>query len=210
MESCPFCAAVRAHRSTPAVAVALDRLRDEVTVSMLATTSTVPVAAGSRVRDYKRARSIRKKPFQRALEALAFGPLPIGLLVEDVYGPPVDDAEEMELRRQRVAQMLRNQIRLGRVERVGWGVYALAGRADGMRRRTASDCREILADPNVQPAGGLTVAEIADRFDVSVELVHRWIYRLRREGVPIVSRRDPPRPGRGSPPARYSVAQEVA
>lgn len=192
---CPFCSAVHQHRGVPAVAVALDRLRDEVTVAMLALTSLVTEANGHRRRAYRRGRSIRKKLFERALAALAFGPLPIALLVEEVYGPAAVDAEEAGLRRARIESLMSRQAREGRVVRVGYGVYALPGRTQGMRVRTAEDCLRILADPHVLPAGGLTVLEIADRFDVSVETVHGWIHRLRREGVPIVARRGDYGPG---------------
>lgn len=144
----------------------------------------------------------RRLPYQRLMAALASGPLPICLLVQEVYGHDRVDADEARRRRQCMQRLLTLRARRGEIVRVGNGVYALPGKTDGMRLRTQADCLALLTDP-----GGLTVFELADRLEAPVATVHCWLSRLRDRGHRIVGE---PQPrvagGRGWPPRKWRVA----
>lgn len=200
-----FCATMADHLGNPAVARALDRLRDEVTIAECVRSTPAETSIGRR-RNWQQVRSIRKKPHERILAALGDGPLPLSLLVDEVYGLETVDADEANLRNQRIRAVLSRLSRAGQLVRVGHGFYALPDCRDRMKHRTRGDCLRILSDPRVQPAGGLTVHDIAARLDVNVGTVRVWLQRLREDGAPIVGRIDRIR----SNPWRWWVAREGA
>lgn len=208
--ACRLCDAIREAGNDPAVARLVDRLTDELTVVLLARDTPVNCASPPEEMTVRSGYSGSGAGFRRALVALGFGPLLLRELVLEVYPHPTDDADEAALRVQRVQMLLRRLIEKGEVERVAHGTYALAHQGSRhAHQSTIGDCRRILADPRVQPAGGLTAREIADRLDMPVGTIRTWLFRLRYRGTPIVTT-PVAFAGVGSGGFRYRLGEEVA
>lgn len=182
---CTFCDALARVRDDPAVARLLDRLRDEATVALCRMTGVdVPE---------ERARDPARK---RMLRALVHGPLLLRELVDEAYPVPTSDPEEAALRRGGVRSTLYRLVLDGTLVRLARGRFALPGALAGERPvATVDDCLRILADPNVNPPG-LTSRELADRLDVPVTTLRKWLERLRDQDAPIAAVPEPnPRGG---------------
>lgn len=171
---CRFCDALARVRDDPTVARLLDRLADEATVvAMRRTGVEVPE---HRVRDPARVRMLR---------ALAHGPLLMHELIDEAYPIPAADAEDASLRRSRIRTTLYRMVLEEVLVRLGRGKYALPGALAGEEpTATIDDCRRILADPRVNPAG-LTSREIAERLDIRHPTVRKWLELLRDRGAPL-------------------------
>lgn len=197
-----FCGVLARHLDVPAVARALDRLRDEVTVAACVATGLGELPE-HRVRGPDRKRMIR---------ALGFGPLFLRELIAEVYPLPTPDAEEVALRAQRVKCIAHRLVALGVLVRPARGLYALAAfgpRPDPVA--SMDDCRRVLADPHVNPPG-LTAREIAERLDIPLPTIQKWLERLRDRGAGIVVTPEA-NPAGGPRRHRYRIeqaAREVA
>lgn len=192
---CRFCDALASLRDEPAVMRLLDALRDEATVALMLRTGRVEPPL-HRVRGDDR---------KRMLRALSFGSLLLREMVQEVYPTPSRDPEETELRAARVKAIAHRLTSLGVLVRLSRGRFALA--EGGPRERasaTMDDCRRILADPHVNPPG-LTAKEVADRLDIPITTVQKWLERLRGRGAPIVVAPDPDYPRR----YRYRVVPDA-
>lgn len=175
---CLFCDMLASVLDDPAVARLLDKLRDEATVALMTRTGTV--VPEHRVRDPSR---------KRMLRALSFGSLLLREMVDEAYPIRSVDPEENELRYARIKTIAHRLTQLGVIKRLGRGRYALAGVREEPPA-TIDDCRRILADPHVNPPG-LTAREIADRLDIPIPTIQKWLERLKDRGAPIVVRPDP-------------------
>jgi DNA-binding transcriptional ArsR family regulator len=202
-DPCRVCAAIEATREHPLVRRALDRLNDALTIA---------VNAGHDPRRRSRLADADDRTFREQrrlmLLALEYGPLRVPELVDEIHGPPLADHEEQRLRVHRTRQALVRACRSGEIVRVGHGWYARPGHRQGMQHTTRGDCLRLLADPSVQPAGGLTVNEIAERLDLPRATVRWWLEELQRQRADIVCiHGSGPRGGRLY---RYRVEQEGA
>lgn len=189
--------------SEPAVALALDRLLDELTVAQCTRTSQVPVHPDRATKQYR-------PVAQRVLLALSYGPLKIQELFAEAYPWPSADPDEQHLRLHRVWGLLERLIRDGVVERLGHAHYAALGVGRRQKRDPRrSDLAALLRDPRPQHPDGLTARECARKLDWEPHQVRQWLKEIRDGGQPLTQVRNQDFVGAGRE-YRYRITQPPA
>lgn len=104
-------------------------------------------------------------------KALSLGPAGRALVADELYG----ETGERELAS--AGQLLKRLVYTGHVLRVGYGMYALPDKTDGLEHHTADSLERVL---KVQP---LTVQQACEMFGAAEGTIHWWLIKLRRKGI---------------------------